>query len=423
MNEAIAQMQALPTVLAPIVRIRKEELSLMQLLSAPAAIRRPRALLRDPARRPGARRRPVPARALSAGRRRHAGALARLAVRRAGLRDPVALHRRHPGRRPARACAPRPTPPRSSARDAIVPLQPLEPGVFICRPCPTARRWPSRTWRCSCSGNLFEYELARRGETLNILGATSGDTGSAAEYAMRGKNGVAVFMLSPHGRMSPFQQAQMFSLQDANIHNIAVEGVFDDCQDIVKAVVERPGVQAQAPHRHGQLDQLGAPAGAGGLLLRRLLPGHDVERRRRVELRRAVGQLRQHLRRPRGAHDGPADRAAGARHQRERRARRVLPHRHLPRARGAETHETSSPSMDISKARNFERFVFDLLRPRRRAHARAVRHAGRRATAASTLDADRRTRAAGRSASCRGRSTHADRLATIRETHGSASAT
>ena len=85
-------------------------------------------------------------------------------------------------------------------------------------------------------GNLFEYELARRGEQLNILGATSGDTGSAAEYAMRGKRGLRVFMLSPQGRMSPFQQAQMFSLQDANIHNIAVEGVFDDCQDIVKAV-------------------------------------------------------------------------------------------------------------------------------------------------------------------------------------------
>src|SRR5690606_9521825 len=85
-------------------------------------------------------------------------------------------------------------------------------------------------------GNLFEYELGRRGETLNILGATSGDTGSAAEYAMRGKRGVNVFMTSPHGRMSAFQQAQMFSLMDPNIHNLAIEGVFDDCQDIVKAV-------------------------------------------------------------------------------------------------------------------------------------------------------------------------------------------
>ena len=85
-------------------------------------------------------------------------------------------------------------------------------------------------------GNLFEYALAKHGETLNILGATSGDTGSAAEYAMRGKTGVRVFMLSPHKKMSAFQTAQMFSLQDPNIFNLAVEGNFDNCQDIVKAV-------------------------------------------------------------------------------------------------------------------------------------------------------------------------------------------
>ncbi|MFM2398904.1 MAG: hypothetical protein RL341_1061, partial [Pseudomonadota bacterium] len=87
-------------------------------------------------------------------------------------------------------------------------------------------------------GNLFEYVLEQRGQHVNILGATSGDTGSAAEYAMRGKRGIKVFMLSPHGRMSPFQQAQMFSLQDANIFNIAVHGVFDDAQDVVKRVSE-----------------------------------------------------------------------------------------------------------------------------------------------------------------------------------------
>ena len=103
-------------------------------------------------------------------------------------------------------------------------------------------------------GNLFEYELARRGEELNILGATSGDTGSAAEYAMRGKKGVRVFMLSPHGRMSPFQQAQMFSLQDANIHNIAIEGVFDDCQDIVKAVSN--DLDFKRKHRIGTVNSI-----------------------------------------------------------------------------------------------------------------------------------------------------------------------
>src|SRR5699024_3543868 len=85
-------------------------------------------------------------------------------------------------------------------------------------------------------GNIFEYVLTERDATLNILGATSGDTGSAAEYALRGKKGVQVFMLSPHGRMSEFQRAQMFSLSDENIYNITVKGVFDDCQDIVKAL-------------------------------------------------------------------------------------------------------------------------------------------------------------------------------------------
>jgi len=94
-------------------------------------------------------------------------------------------------------------------------------------------------------GNLFEYVLAKKGETTNILGATSGDTGSAAEYAMRGKQGVRVFMLSPYQKMSRFQTAQMFSLQDKNIFNIAIKGVFDDAQDIVKAVSNDHAFKAQ----------------------------------------------------------------------------------------------------------------------------------------------------------------------------------
>lgn len=85
-------------------------------------------------------------------------------------------------------------------------------------------------------GALFEYILQKEDTTLNILGATSGDTGSAAEYAMKGRQGIKVFMLSPFGRMSEFQKAQMYSLQDPNIFNIAVKGSFDDAQDIVKAV-------------------------------------------------------------------------------------------------------------------------------------------------------------------------------------------
>ena len=85
-------------------------------------------------------------------------------------------------------------------------------------------------------GQAIPYVLAKQGKVLNILGATSGDTGSAAEHAFRGQEGVSVFMLSPAGRMSPVQRAQMYTLQDANIHNIAVRGVFDDCQALVKAL-------------------------------------------------------------------------------------------------------------------------------------------------------------------------------------------
>lgn len=78
---------------------------------------------------------------------------------------------------------------------------------------------------------------------------------------MRGEHGIRVFMLSPHQKMSPFQTAQMFSLQDVNIINIAVRGVFDDCQDIVKAVSNDLAFKS-LQHRYGQLDQLGACGGA-----------------------------------------------------------------------------------------------------------------------------------------------------------------
>jgi len=83
---------------------------------------------------------------------------------------------------------------------------------------------------------LFEFTLEKKGLTLNILGATSGDTGSAAEYAMRDKSKISVFMLSPQGRMSDFQKAQMYSLLDESIHNIVIPGTFDLCQDLVKKV-------------------------------------------------------------------------------------------------------------------------------------------------------------------------------------------
>jgi len=85
-------------------------------------------------------------------------------------------------------------------------------------------------------GNLFEYILARRGGRLNVLGATSGDTGSAAICGVRGRRGIDIFVMHPHGRVSPIQERQMTTVLDANVHNIALEGSFDDCQNIMKAL-------------------------------------------------------------------------------------------------------------------------------------------------------------------------------------------
>ncbi len=84
-------------------------------------------------------------------------------------------------------------------------------------------------------GNLFEFFLSKEGRKLNILGATSGDTGSAAIYGVRGKAGIDIFMLHPEGRVSPVQERQMTTVTDTNVHNIAVKGTFDDCQALVKS--------------------------------------------------------------------------------------------------------------------------------------------------------------------------------------------
>lgn len=85
-------------------------------------------------------------------------------------------------------------------------------------------------------GNLFEYVLARTGGFMNILGATSGDTGSAAIAGVRGKDRINIFILHPHGRTSPIQALQMTTVLDPNVFNIAVRGTFDDAQGIVKAI-------------------------------------------------------------------------------------------------------------------------------------------------------------------------------------------
>lgn len=101
-------------------------------------------------------------------------------------------------------------------------------------------------------GNLFEYFLVRRNASLaptkrqhlTVVGATSGDTGSAAIYGLRGKQDVSVFIMHPKGKISPVQEAQMTTVLDANVHNIAVDGTFDDCQDFVKALFADPDINS-----------------------------------------------------------------------------------------------------------------------------------------------------------------------------------
>ena len=262
-------------------------------------------------------------------------------------------------------------------------------------------------------GNLFEYELARRGERLNILGATSGDTGSAAEYAMRGKKGVRVFMLSPQGRMSPFQQAQMFSLQDPNIHNIAVEGVFDDCQDIVKAVSN--DLEFKRRHKIGTVNSIN-----WARLLAQVVyyfAGYfqvTSSNAERVSFAVPSGNFGNvcagHVARCMGL---PVAELVVATNENDVLDEFFRTGRYRVRA-SAETFETSSPSMDISKASNFERFVFDLL-SRDGARVAELFGAGLVRDGGFQLSADEFDRIRG-FGFVSGKSSHADRLATIRST-------
>ncbi|OJT10699.1 Threonine synthase [Trametes pubescens] len=112
-------------------------------------------------------------------------------------------------------------------------------------------------------GNLFEFFLQRRNarkgpsekpEKLTVVGATSGDTGSAAIYGLRGKANISIFILHPKGRVSPIQEAQMTTVTDANVHNLAVHGTFDDCQDIVKSLFGDR--EFNATHRLGAVNSI-----------------------------------------------------------------------------------------------------------------------------------------------------------------------
>ena len=294
----------------------------------------------------------------------------------------------------------------------ITPLKKLQGGVFLL----ALSNGPTLAFKdiaMQLLGNLFEYELARRDEELNILGATSGDTGSAAEYAMRGKRGVCVFMLSPHGRMSPFQQAQMYSLQDANIHNIAVAGVFDECQDIVKAVSS--DLEFKRRYKIGTVNSIN-----WARLLAQVVYyfagyfGATKSNDEQVSFAVPTGNFGNicagHVARSMGL---PIKQLVLATNENDVLDEFFRTGTYRPRGT-AQTHETSSPSMDISKASNFERFVFDLLGrkgPRvKQLFGEALARKG-----GFTIAPEEHARIATHGF-VSGKSTHADRLATMRST-------
>ncbi len=267
-------------------------------------------------------------------------------------------------------------------------------------------------------GQLFEHVLTQRGEILNILGATSGDTGSAAEYAMRDKHAVSVFMLSPQGRMSAFQRAQMYSLQEPNIHNLAVSGVFDDCQDMVKAV--SADLEFKAKWRIGTVNSINwarimsqvvyyfkgylSSVKAYGLSI-----GDPVSFS--VPSGNFGNVFSGFMAREMGL---PIHRLIVATNEND-----VLDEffrTGVYRVRkSAETFQTSSPSMDISKASNFERFIFSMTGNDGAATAalwNELARTGQFDLKSANPKAWERVRA---SPMASGRSTHQNRLDTIRD--------
>lgn len=298
------------------------------------------------------------------------------------------------------------------ASEDIVPVTELEPGLLIghLSEGPTAA---FKDMAMQLLGELFEYELARRGEHLTIVGATSGDTGSSAEYAMRGRTGIKVFMLTPAGRMTPFQQAQMFGLDDENIINIALDGVFDDCQDVVKAISADAAFKAE--HRIGAVNSINWARLMAQVIYYvsswiRATETNDQKVSFCVPTGNFGDICAGHIARQMGL---PIDRLIVATNENDVLDEFFRTGDYRVRS-SADTYETSSPSMDISRASNFERFVFDLLG--RDAERIAdlfgikVRQGG-----FSLSDDPAFADAADRYGFASGKSTHADRVATIRE--------
>jgi len=300
----------------------------------------------------------------------------------------------------------------------ITPLKQLEPGLYL-QALSNGPTLAFKDMAMQLLGNLFEYTLDRQHAELNIFGATSGDTGSAAEYAMRGKRGIRVFMLSPHKKMSAFQTAQMFSLNDKNIFNIAVDGVFDDCQDLVKAVSN--DLPFKNRYKIGTVNSINwARVVAQVVYYFRGYLAATSNNAQRVSFTVPSGNFGNicagHIARMMGL---PIARLVVATNENDVLDEFFKTGRYQVR-KSDQTYHTSSPSMDISKASNFERFVFDLIgRDSKRLaalFAKVEQTGGFDLSGGPGSDGDEFKRIAQFGFSS-GKSVHADRLATIRKVY------
>lgn len=299
------------------------------------------------------------------------------------------------------------------ANAEITPIRQLKDGLYILG----LSNGPTLAFKdiaMQFLGNAFEYVLAKKGQVLNILGATSGDTGSAAEYAMRGKKGISVFMLSPEGKMSAFQRAQMFSLQDENIINIAIKGMFDDCQDIVKTI--QADAKFKEEYSIGTVNSINwARIMAQTVYYFKAYLTITETSNQRISFTVPSGNFGDicagHIARQMGL---PIDRLIVATNENDVLDEFFSTGIYRPRA-SHEVAVTSSPSMDIAKASNLERFVFDLLE-RNATEIGALWskvNAGKGFDLSSSLPA---MRAMGFTS---GKSTHHNRLETIRSVYDS----
>ena len=242
--------------------------------------------------------------------------------------------------------------------DEITPLLKLDRN-FYCQDLSNGPMFAFKDIPLQLLGRLFEYVLTQRNSYMNQLGATSGDTGSSAEQAARSRDRINIFMLSPFRGMSSFQTAQMYSILDSNTFNIAINGVFDDCQDMIKAVAE--DVDFKHRHKLGVVNSINWGRVAAQIVY--YFKGYfdaTSSLDEQVDFAVPTGNFGDIFAGYAAKQMGlPIRRLILATNENNVLDEFFKTGIYKPRKR-KDVVKTSSPSMDIAKASNFERYLFDI---------------------------------------------------------------